>query len=84
MTRLEIVDFVEASGFESTLLAEGLDSAFIGVTDDGVAVYSKQKCVRELMEADGLSEDEAIEFLEYNTYSCYVGEMTPLFINTVE
>lgn len=84
MTRSEIMDFVEAAGFESTLIAEGLDSAFIGLTSDGVAVYSKNKCVRALMEDDGISEDEAIEFLEFNTYSCYVGEMTPLFIYTVE
>lgn len=84
MTREQINDFVEAAGFESTLVAEGLDDAFIGITDDGVAVYSKNRCVRSIMEADGISEEEAIEYLEFNTYSCYVGEMTPLFITTVD
>jgi hypothetical protein len=34
------------------------------------------------MEQDGLSDEEAIEFLEFNTFSTYVGEMTPMFINT--
>jgi hypothetical protein len=34
------------------------------------------------MEQDGLSDEEAIEFLEFNTFNTYVGEMTPMFINT--
>lgn len=86
MTREKIEELCEwAVGSDGgTLLADGLDAAFLGVTDDGVAVYSKEKCIRAIMEQDGLSEGEAIEFLEYNTFSTYVGEMTPLFINTVE
>jgi hypothetical protein len=85
MTREKIEEICESAvGGEKeagTLLADGLDAGFLGVTDDGVAVYSKEKCVRALMEQDGLSDEEAIEFLEFNTFNTYVGEMTPMFIN---
>ncbi len=78
----EVCDIVGGSNEAGTLLADGLDAGFLGVTDDGVAVYSKEKCIQAIMEQDGISDQEAIEFLEYNTFSTYVGEMTPIFINT--
>lgn len=84
MTREQIEELIGSDSYDKTLLAEGLDDAFIGVTDDGIAVYSKAKCIRAMMEQDGMSDEEAIEFLEYNTFNTYVGEMTPLFINTID
>jgi hypothetical protein len=41
--------------------------------------------VRLLMEMeDGMEEEEAWEFLEFNTFCAYVGEQTPIFVNTYE
>jgi hypothetical protein len=82
MTREKIEEICDILPDSGTLLADGLDAGFLGVTDDGVAVYSKELCIRSIMEQDGLSDEEAIEFLEFNTFSTYVGEMTPMFINT--
>lgn len=84
MTREKIEEIISSAVGDDneTLLADCLDDGFLGVTDDGVAVYSKEKCVRALMKQDGLTDEEAIEYLEYNTFSAYVGEMTPMFINT--
>jgi hypothetical protein len=82
ITREKIIEVCNIVDRDNTLLADGLDAAFIGVTDDGVAVYSKELCIRAIMEQDGLSDEEAIEFLEFNTFNTYVGEMTPMFINT--
>jgi len=38
--------------------------------------------VELLMEEDELSEEDAWEFLEFNTFCAYVGEQTPIFVNT--
>ena len=67
------------------LLAEGFESALIGHTHGGnvVAVYDYDRCVQILMERDGMSIDDAIEFMEYNVVGAYVGEKTPLFISCV-
>jgi hypothetical protein len=44
------------------------------------AVYSYAKMI-EVHQADGMSRDEAIEFLEFNTLGAYVGEQTPAIIH---
>jgi hypothetical protein len=39
--------------------------------------------VELLIKSDSeMSEEDAWEFLEYNCFSSYVGEKTPIFINT--
>lgn len=77
---------------------DGYDRAIIGLTDNGQLVYSKEWMVRLLLEADATSyesaedktdmelmtEEDAWEFLEYNCFNAYVGEQTPLFVNTYE
>jgi hypothetical protein len=42
--------------------------------------------VKLLMESDNtdLSEEDAWEFLEYNCFGAYVGEQTPIFVNTYQ
>ena len=60
--------------------ADGFDQAIIGV--DIIAeriVYCKQKMVEILTQE--MDEDEAIEFLEFNTWNAYVGEHTPIYID---
>ena len=82
MTRELIEEFVTETGHEDVLLADGLDAAFIGLTPDGIAVYSRQLCVECMME-EGMDDEEAIEYLEFNTFNAYVGEKTPLFIDVL-
>ncbi len=76
----------------------GYDKAIIGLTDGGQLVYSKEWMVRLLMEMDyrsimeaedktdlePMTEEDAWEFLEFNTFCAYVGEQTPIFVNTYE
>tara|TARA_R110002049_G_scaffold2841_4_gene23070 strand:- start:733 stop:975 length:243 start_codon:yes stop_codon:yes gene_type:complete len=66
-----------------TMYADGLEKAMIGTTNDGKAVYIKEACVVIMME-EGLSYEDAIEFLEYNTFSAHVGDYTPIFIDGVD
>ena len=68
------------------LLAEGFDEAILGVGcckgREDVVVYSYSKCVDVLMGRDGMSEEEAEEFMEFNVVDAYVGERTPIFVIT--
>jgi len=68
------------------LLADGLEDAFIGYTLNHhhahVAVYDYDKCIEVLVDRDGMSHEEADEFLSFNTLGAYVGENGPIFIRT--
>jgi hypothetical protein len=70
------------------LLADGLEKALIGYTINThhahVAVYSARKCVEVLVERDGMTPEEADEYLEFNTYCCWVGTNGPLFARGCE
>ena len=82
MTREEMM---EALAENEAMLASGLDKAIIGTTEGMrfVAVYDYDKCVRILM-SDGMDYSEALEWMEYNVVSAYVGEGTPVFISLAE
>jgi len=64
-----------------TLFADGFDEAMLGITDDSRIVYSKVQMLEILVSRDEMSVEEAIEFLEYNTWNTYVGEYTPIYVN---
>jgi len=62
---------------------DGYDKAILGITDNGQLVYSKEIMVDLLREDDkDLSEEDAWEFLEFNCFCAYVGDQTPIFVNT--
>lgn len=68
---------------EDTLLADGFDDALMGFGYQHtkvIAVYDYQKCVKILMERDGMDEFDAIEHMDYNVVGSYVGDHTPIFI----
>lgn len=64
--------------------AEGFDGAIIGSAErcgsPTMIAYDWDKCVYILQERDGMTLDDAIEFMEYNVVGAYVGEDTPVFI----
>lgn len=70
------------------LLADGLEAAIIGYTVNHhhahVAVYDYDKCIGVLVDRDGMTHEEADEFLQFNTLGAYVGENGPLYIVTVK
>tara|TARA_R110002060_G_scaffold22317_4_gene30231 strand:- start:1506 stop:1796 length:291 start_codon:yes stop_codon:yes gene_type:complete len=67
-----------------SLLADGLEDAFIGyfqrVGKPKVAVYDYEKCLKVLIDRDGMSDSEADEYLQFNTVGAWVGEGTPAFM----
>jgi hypothetical protein len=62
---------------------DGYDKAILGLTDNGQLVYSKEKMIKILMKYDKkLLKEDAWEFLDFNCFDAYVGEQTPIFVNT--
>ncbi len=69
------------------LLADGLEAALIGYTVNHhhahVAVYDINKCIEVLVDRDGMSHEEADEFMSFNTLGAFVGENGPIYIRTL-
>ena len=57
------------------------DDALIGISNDVRLVYSIQKMIEIYSKEYNTNQEEAIDWLEYNTFNTYVGEMTPIYIN---
>jgi hypothetical protein len=62
--------------------SDGYDEAAIGVSTDGRLVYSVEKMIEITVRDGDMSEVDATEWLEYNTFNAYVGEMTPIWVYT--
>ena len=69
---------------EDMLFLDGFDNALVGIRIqkdyDMVAVYEDNKCISILIDNDGMDEEEAIEYFEYNVRGSYVGEHTPALL----
>ena len=65
---------------------ESYDYSIIGLTDDNRVVYSYESMIIELMKTNNWTEEEAIEWIEYNTlralpYDQGVGKK-PIIVST--
>lgn len=58
------------------------DDALIGVSEDGRAVYDFERMVDWLIENEGCTDNEAVEWIEYNTIRAlpYAGEKAPIIM----
>ncbi len=68
---------------DDLLFADGYDGAIIGVCagfDSGRVAYSVKEMIKICAKELAIDEDEAVEWLEYNTFGAYVGENTPIYI----
>ena len=67
------------------LFAEGFEDAFVGTGERCgqpiVAVYDRKKCIEVLQKRDGMTQEEAIEFFDFNVVGAWVGPQTPMFID---
>lgn len=75
------------AGYEDVIIFSGdsYDDALIGVSEDGRAIYDFDLMVEWLMNQDGMEEEDAIEWIEYNTIRSlpYVGEKAPIVMYRV-
>jgi len=67
------------------MTADGFDEAVVGtITSYGrgeSVLYSTEKIIGIMMERDGMSADEALEFFHVNILGSYNGEGMPSFLN---
>lgn len=68
----------DALKFESP----SFDSAIIGIDYFGRLVYDYNEMVIDLMETENMTEDEAVEFIDYNTFRSlpYYGHNAPIVL----
>lgn len=81
MTENELRDYLLENGYEDTVIFTNpsYHEAFIGVSTDGRAIYDYYKMVQCLVDNDGMTDEEAIDWIEYNCVNCYI-EHGPIII----
>ena len=64
---------------EDLIIADGFDEAILGIEENSMRiVYSVSKCL-EIIESQGMPEQEALEHFYFNVQGSYIGEKTPIF-----
>lgn len=67
------------------LVMDGYDDCIVGIVwqfNRAFVLYDRQKVIAKLMKQDGMTEEEAWEFHEFNQASAWVGDHTPAFLDT--
>lgn len=80
---MSIREYLQEHEIDAVILdPEGLDKAIIGIGHDGRLVYSYSLLVKAFMDTDGMSEEDAIEWIEYNTIRSipYMGDTAPIIM----
>lgn len=71
---------------DGLLLADGFDDALIGLGrrcgEPDLAVYSIPLAIDILMTRDHMTEDDAREYLEFNSIGAWVGKRTPIWVES--
>ena len=70
---------------DGALLADGFEAALVGFGyqfNYPIAVYNRDKCIEILMDRDGMSDIDAIEFFDFNVAGAWAGTSTPVFLES--
>ena len=72
-------------GAEDALIMDGFDDCILGILerfgiDEPIVVYDREKVIAKLMDNDGMTHEEALEFYYFNQVGAWVGEKTPAFL----
>jgi len=83
LTREQIVEDLADLDAE-IILADGFEDALVGVAErcasEPVAVYDLAKMIDVLVKRDGMTHEEADEYISFNVLGAYIGEQTPWII----
>ena len=81
----DIRDRLSCAGYEDSILIDGYDDAIIGVTMDGAIVYDYYLMVAIMVERDGITSDEAAEYIDYNVIrACPYYDPSPVVVYGVD
>lgn len=88
MSEQELRDYLTDNGYEDSILFENPSyiTAVIGVSETGRIIYDYNKMILYLMKEDGMTAEDAIEFIDYNTVRAlpYAGENRPIIMYNIE
>ena len=77
-------ELISEFGYEESIVLdpEGLDDGIIGISHDGRVVYSYNRLIAAFMEHEGMTYEEAVEWIDYNTLRAipYMGEFAPIIM----
>ena len=80
-----IKELYKETEVDNLLIADGFDDCIIGVNSEYTKViYSYSKCVDVLMNRDEMTKEDAVEWMEFNVVSAYMGEKTPIWCKDEE
>ncbi len=82
---MTVKQLIKEAGYEEVIIFNNpsYDSAFIGVTTKDIAVYDYDKMIEWHIENDGMSYEEAEDFIQWND-SFYYGEGYPIIIRNLD
>ena len=81
ISKLLMAEELIKNAADDALVCDGFDLAVIGTSYNGRIVYDCNRMEKILMERDGMSHTEAIEYLEFNVYNAHVSDMQPIYIH---
>jgi len=79
MTKKDIIDTFED---EELMFVDGFDEAIIGIDTVSYRVVYNKEIMIEVLIAEGMSYEDALEHFSYNIEGAYVGEKTPIYCQT--
>ena len=81
---LSKAEFKEIAEEEELLLMDGYDDCIVGLVDrfgqPTIVCDDKEKVIEKLM-ADGMTDEEALEWFEFNQIGAWMGDKTPCFLS---
>lgn len=75
---------------DSFIRWDGLDDAIMGYIDDrwgtgeSRLMYSIDKMMQIFMDRDGMSAEDAREYIDFNIIGAYVGKSTPVYFERLD
>lgn len=82
MDREFICEYLKSAGYGESLLIDGYDDAIIGISD-GHVCYSFTKMIETLVNKDGMTEQDALDYFYFNTAESLVyqsSEVKPIIV----
>jgi len=82
MTKEELLEeYGDLVGDVQLVTVDGYDDAILGIDSKSYRViYDADEMVDILMETEDLTEEEALEYLDYNVFNAWIGDQTPIYM----
>lgn len=85
MNQIEL-DYLHTSDFdEDVILLDGMESAVVGLVQsfEGQRVLYDTDKIISILQEDGMTEDEAIDYFSFNILGGHFGTLNPIFTSYV-